>query len=89
MKKISFKLGLLFFVFVLGVEIILFVSLYITLVNSRIEEEFEHLLARGNNHRDVLEKNFDHSTLEHVTMMESEAVTDVVITNEKGNMSSE
>lgn len=86
MKKISFKLGLLFFVFVLGVEIILFVSLYITLVNSRIEEEFEHLLARGNNHRDVLEKNFDHSTLEHVTMMESEAVTDVVITNEKGNI---
>jgi len=85
-KKISFKLGLLFFVFVLGVEIILFVSLYITLVNSRIEEEFEHLLARGNNHRDVLEKNFDHSTLEHVTMMESEAVTDVVITNEKGNI---
>lgn len=55
-EKISFKLGLLFFVFVLGVEIILFVSLYITLVNSRIEEEFEHLLARGNNHRDVLEK---------------------------------
>ncbi|MEK4175182.1 ATP-binding protein [Aeribacillus sp. FSL K6-1305] len=86
MKKISFKLGLLFFVFVLGVEIILFVSLYITLVNSRIEEEFEHLLARGNNHRDVLEKNFDHSTLEHVTMMESEAVTDVVITNEKGDI---
>lgn len=86
MKKISFKLGMLFFVFVLGVEIILFVSLYITLVNSRIEEEFDHLLARGNNHRDVLEKNFDQSTLEHVTMMESEAETDVVITNEKGHI---
>ncbi|RAK17169.1 HAMP domain-containing protein [Anoxybacillus vitaminiphilus] len=86
MRKISFKLGLLFFVFVLGIETVLFVSLYITLVHSRINEEFEQLLARGNNHRDVLEKNYDSSTLEHVTMMESEAVTDVVITDDKGNI---
>jgi signal transduction histidine kinase len=85
-RKISFKLGLLFFVFVLGVETVLFTSLYVTLVNSRINEEFEQLLARGNNHRDVLEKNYDPSTLEHVTMMESEAETDVVITNDKGNV---
>ncbi|WP_153126026.1 sensor histidine kinase [Peribacillus tepidiphilus] len=86
MRKISFKLGLLFFVFVLGIETVLFASLYVTLVNSRINEEFEQLLARGNNHRDVLEKNYDPSTLEHVTMMESEAETDVVITNDKGNV---
>jgi signal transduction histidine kinase len=85
-RKISFKLGLLFFVFVLGIETVLFASLYVTLVNSRINEEFEQLLARGNNHRDVLEKNYDPSTLEHVTMMESEAETDVVITNDKGNV---
>ncbi|GAJ41631.1 HAMP domain-containing protein, partial [Saccharococcus caldoxylosilyticus] len=86
MRKISFKLGLLFFVFVLGIETVLFASLYVTLVNSRINEEFEQLLARGNNHRDVLEKNYNPSTLEHVTMMESEAETDVVITNENGKI---
>ena len=86
MGKISFKLGLLFFVFVLGIETVLFASLYITLVHSRINEEFEQLLARGNSHRDVLEKNYDPSTLEHVTMMESEAETDVVITNDKGKI---
>jgi signal transduction histidine kinase len=85
-RKISFKLGLLFLVFVLGIETVLFTSLYITLVNSRINEEFEQLLARGNSHRDVLEKNYDPSTLEHVTMMESEAETDVVITNDKGKI---
>jgi signal transduction histidine kinase len=85
-RKISFKLGLLFFVFVLGIETVLFASLYVTLVNSRINEEFNQLLARGNSHRDVLEKNYDSSTLEHVTMMESEAETDVVITNEKGKI---
>ncbi len=54
-RKNSFKLGLLFFVFVLGIETVLFASLYVTLVNARINEEFEQLLARGNNHRDVLE----------------------------------
>jgi signal transduction histidine kinase len=86
MRKISFKLGLLFFVFVLGIETVLFASLYVTLVNSRINEEFEQLLARGNNHRDVLEKSYNPSTLEHVTMMESEAETDVVITNDKGKI---
>ncbi|MBY6269813.1 sensor histidine kinase [Parageobacillus thermoglucosidasius] len=86
MRKISFKLGLLFFVFVLGIETVLFASLYITLVHSRINEEFEQLLARGNSHRDVLEKNYDPSTLEHVTMMESEAETDVVITDDKGKI---
>ena len=86
MRKISFKLGLLFLVFVLGIETILFASLYVTLVNSRINEEFEQLLARGNNHRDVLEKSYTPSTLEHVTMMESEAETDVVITNENGKI---
>ncbi|MBB3907383.1 sensor histidine kinase [Anoxybacteroides rupiense] len=86
MRKISFKLGLLFFVFVLGIETVLFASLYVTLVHSRINEEFEQLLARGNNHRDVLEKSYNPSTLEHVTMMESEAETDVVITNDKGKI---
>jgi signal transduction histidine kinase len=85
-RKISFKLGLLFFVFVLGIETVLFASLYVTLVHSRIDEEFKQLLARGNNHRDVLEKNYDPSTLEHVTMMESEAETDVVITDDKGKI---
>ncbi|MBE3569188.1 MAG: HAMP domain-containing protein [Bacillales bacterium] len=86
MRKISFKLGLLFFVFVLGVETVLFASLYVTLVHSRINEEFEQLLARGNSHRDVLEKNYNPSTLEHVTLMESEAETDVVITNDNGKI---
>ncbi|MBB6175648.1 signal transduction histidine kinase [Anoxybacillus tengchongensis] len=86
MRKLSFKLGLLFFVFVLGIETVLFASLYVTLVNARINEEFEQLLARGNNHRDVLEKSYHLSTLEHVVMMESEAETDVVITDAKGNI---
>lgn len=86
MRKISLKLGILFLIFVLGIEIVLFISLYLTLVDTRIEEEFAQLLARGNSHRDVLEKHYSPSTFEHVVMMESESETDVVITNEKGEL---
>nr|WP_020424559.1 ATP-binding protein [Anoxybacillus sp. ST70] len=85
-RKLSFKLGLLFFVFVLGIETVLFVALYVTLVHAKVDEEFEQLLARGNNHRAVLESHYDEVTLEHVVMMESEAETDVVITDEKGDI---
>ncbi|EMI09961.1 sensor histidine kinase [Anoxybacillus gonensis] len=86
MRKLSFKLGLLFFVFVLGIETVLFMALYVTLVHAKVDEEFEQLLARGNNHRAVLESHYDEVTLEHVVMMESEAETDVVITDEKGDI---
>ena len=71
MRKLSWKLGMLFFAFVLAIEMVLFVSLYATLVHARIEEEFAQLLARGNSHRNVLEKNYDRTTLAHVVMMES------------------
>ena len=86
MRKLSFKLGLLFFVFVLGIETVLFVVLYVTLVHAKVDEEFAQLLARGNNHRAVLESHYDEVTLQHVVMMESEAETDVVITDAKGDI---
>ncbi len=70
----------------LGIETVLFVALYMTLVHAKVDEEFEQLLARGNNHRAVLESHYDEVTLEHVVMMESEAETDVVITDAKGNI---
>ncbi|WP_328699989.1 sensor histidine kinase [Chengkuizengella marina] len=48
-----------------------------------MQSETDNLLARGMSHRDVLEKNFDTETIKHVALMESEAETMVVITNEK------
>src|SRR5690625_7931638 len=44
------------------------------------------LLARGNTHRDVLEKHFNQPTLEHVGIMESASEFIVVITDEKGDI---
>src|SRR5699024_5225692 len=84
--KLSFKIGLLFFVFILVIESFLFFILYSNLANDRIDEVMNSLLARGNTHRDVLEDYFDQSTLEHVGIMESASEFIVVITDEKGNI---
>lgn len=81
MKKLSIKLGILFFIIIFGLETFMFFFLHNALVNSRIQEELFSLQSRGNSHRDILERHFDEDTISHVTLMESEAVTDVVITN--------
>ncbi|MGJ9384629.1 sensor histidine kinase [Salipaludibacillus sp. CF4.18] len=82
-NKLSLKIGMLFFVFILFIESVLFIFLYMNLANDRIDEVLSGLLAQGNSHRDVLEKNYDPVTLNHVVLMESETETMVVITDEK------
>ncbi|QPA32853.1 sensor histidine kinase [Thermaerobacillus caldiproteolyticus] len=83
MKNISFKIGLLFLVFIVLIETVLFFTLYVHVVESRVKEELNALQARGNSHRAVLEKHYGQSTIDHVALMESEADTDVAITDEK------
>ncbi len=81
MKKLSLKLGMLFFLILFGLETFMFFFLHSTLVESRVEEELISLQTRGNSHRAILERHFDNNTISHVALMESEANTDVVITN--------
>lgn len=81
MKRISLQLGFYFLIVTLLIESVLFVLLYYSLVNTRVNEEMTALLKRGNSHRDVLEKYFDKQTISHVALMESEAETTVIITN--------
>jgi signal transduction histidine kinase len=86
-NKISLKLGILFLIVILLVESISFIFLYYGLLQNRVEDETNALLARGHSHRDVLEKHFeDEATLEHVALMESEAETMVVITDLNKNI---
>src|SRR5690625_2759732 len=85
-NKLSFKMGLLFFVFILFIESFLFFILYTNMANDRIEEVMNSLLARGNTHRDVLEDYFDPSTIKHVSIMESASEFIVVITDETGKV---
>ncbi|MED4114610.1 sensor histidine kinase [Priestia megaterium] len=86
MNRLSIKLGLLFLMFILLIEAALFFYLYSGLANTRISEELESLRLRGNSHREVLEKHHDSATLNHVALMESEAETDVVITDKTGKI---
>ena len=86
MNKLSLKLGLLFFIFLIMIELILFYFLYTGLVENRIEDELSELHARGNSHRNVLQKHFDKPTIYHVALMETEADTDVVITTHDGTI---
>ncbi|MEN1969637.1 ATP-binding protein [Lentibacillus sp. N15] len=85
-SKLSLKIGLLFFVFILVFESFLFFVLYTNLANDRIDEVMESTLARGNTHRDVLEDNLNKSTLEHVGIMESVSDFVVIVTDENGNV---
>ncbi|ARI78632.1 sensor histidine kinase [Halobacillus mangrovi] len=85
-KRISLKIGILFFILMILIELSLFFVLYTNISNHQIDEVLDGLLARGSGHRDVLEKKFDQTTMEHVALMESEAVTDVVITDERGKI---
>ncbi len=85
-NQLSLKIGLLFFVVIVTVEIILFSILYTNLVNDRVNEVMGDLLARGNTHRDVLEENYTSSTLNHVAIMESESDFIVVITDRNGEV---
>lgn len=83
-NKLSFKIGILFFVFILIIETFLFYGLYITLANDRINEAMTSLQTRGNSHRNVLEDHFDEQTLEHVAIMEAATELSVVITDKDG-----
>lgn len=86
MNKLSIKLGTIFFIIIFGLESFMFFFLHSALVDSRVNEELSELQARGNSHRVVLEMNFEPATINHITLMESEAETDVVITDLNGNM---
>ena len=86
MNKLSIRLGLLFFIFTLLIGTMLFFFLYQGIISERIQSETGNLLARGTTHRNVLEKNFQETTIEHVALMETEAATDVVITDENNKV---
>lgn len=86
MNKLSVKLGIIFFFIIIGLESFMFFFLHSSILSSRVEEELIKLQSRGNSHRSVLEVNFDATTINHIALMESEADTDVVITDKNSNI---
>lgn len=86
MRKLSLKLGIIFFITLFCIETFMMFFLHVSLTNSRVEEELASLQARGNSHRTVLEQNFNEETLAHVVLMESNESTDVVVTDYEGTI---
>ena len=85
LNRLALKIGLLFFVFIIIIESVLFLTLYVTFVNERVDEVMTNLLARGNTHSEVLEDSFEPATLNHVALMESASDFIVIITDANGN----
>ncbi|WHX98754.1 ATP-binding protein [Neobacillus sp. DY30] len=84
--KISIKLGLWFSLCILLIEIISMTFLHRNLVHSRVHQELDSLLAKGNGHRAVLEIKSDPHTLSHIGLMGSQSDSQVVVTNTKGDI---
>lgn len=85
LNRLALKIGLLFLGFIIIIESVLFLTLYITFVNERVDEVMTNLLARGNTHSEVLADSFEPATLEHVALMESASDFIVIITDAGGN----
>lgn len=86
MNKLSVKLGILFFLIIFGLITFMFFFLHNGIADSRIENELQNLQSRGNSHKAILQKSFNDEMIDHVVLMESESITDVVITNEAGEI---
>lgn len=86
MNNISTKLALYFTITVLVMEGLLMLYLHDNIIDTRVDEEFESILSRGNSHRDVLEDRYSETTLHHIALMESKTETEVVITDQSHNV---
>lgn len=86
MKKLSLKLGIIFFITLFCIETFMMFFLHVSLTNSRVDEELINLQTTGNSHRKILEQNFEKETLSHILLMESRDNTDVVIANRTGTI---
>jgi signal transduction histidine kinase len=86
MNKLSFKIGLFFFLAVLLLESISMFFLHNNIIHSRIHDELSALLTRGNNHREILEASYHEETVKHIALMESKTDTQVILTDTKGTI---
>ncbi|MDR6121650.1 signal transduction histidine kinase [Bacillus sp. SLBN-46] len=85
-NSISFKLGLLFSGVFIILLLILGTILYGVFTNLFVDYIKQDLLARGNNHAEILEDRLDETTISHVVAMENSVVTNVVIVDSNGKV---
>ncbi|WP_175384396.1 sensor histidine kinase [Bacillus sp. FJAT-27225] len=86
MNKISLKIGFFFFLAIFLLETVLMFALHNNIIHSRVHDELSALKTRGNNHREILEKNFHEETIRHIALMESRTDTVVILTDSAGTI---
>lgn len=86
MKRMSTKLAVYFFLTVFVMEAFLMLYLHQSILTTKINEEFERLLANGSNHRDVLVEHYSDATMDHIVLMEVDMDREVIITDGRGNV---
>lgn len=82
MSRLSVKIGLLFLVFMVMIQSVLFFALYWTLAEDRVDEVFSRLVLQGDSHAEALVSDFDEMTLSHIVLMEENTERNVIITDD-------
>ena len=85
-KSVSFKIGLIFSGVFIALLLILGLTIYGVFTTIFVDYIEQELVERANNHASILEKNFDKSTIDHVTMMEQAVPTEVLISDAAGHV---
>lgn len=85
-NSVSLKIGLIFSVIFIALLLIFGLTMYGMFTNIFVDYIEQELVARGNNHASILEKNFKQSTIDHVVMMEHEVPTEVLISDPAGKI---
>ncbi|MEK4426839.1 sensor histidine kinase [Solibacillus sp. FSL K6-1523] len=67
-------------------DLFLMFYLHRNIINSKVDEQFETLLANGANHRDVLMEYYSNTTIKHIVLMERDANREVIITDQQGEI---
>ncbi|AOM84342.1 Two component system histidine kinase [Salisediminibacterium beveridgei] len=75
------KIGLLFLVFMVMIQSVLYFALYWTLADDRVDEVFNRLVQQTESHAEALALDFSDMTMSHVVLMEQSTAEDVVITD--------
>lgn len=84
--RVSFKLTVLFLVFIILIESMNFLFLYSSLYNQRIEEEIDLLRSRAYGHSVALQGNFDAKSIEYSLAIESNTNHLMIITDAYRNI---
>lgn len=84
-NRVHHKLGLMIFLLLMTLVLALGLVLYPLFINFYFKQVVNELIHRSHSHASVLSENFTQSTLMHVALMKKNAITSVVVVDDKGN----